>query len=323
MTRSVRAPRPPLVSVVVSTRNRSARLSACLDSIRAAALKAGVPVEAVIVDNGSTDDTREVLRAWAAAASHLAVTPLFEPRPGTSHARNTGIAAARGQIVVFTDDDCRLAPDFISTAVKLVRTGPPRSLFGGRVLLGDPADLPFTIRLEEKTDQLLGDTHPGGFLLGCNMVASREALDRIGPFDPLFGPGASTRAAEDTDFIYRAAIAGLPVLYVPSLVVFHHHGRRDPRDLARLYEGYNIGNGALYAKHMWKHPRLLKHFLWDVRDGVFELFGGPSFNPALGLSYRGKALGNLVGAARYLRLRAATLTPRSRRRAGRRYLPAA
>jgi hypothetical protein len=76
---------------------------------------------------------------------------------------------------------------------------------------------------------------------------SRSALELVGRFDTRLGAGQPIGAAEDSDFVYRAHRSGVMVLYDPSIVVFHHHGRRDFAEVKLLQDVYNLGNGALYA----------------------------------------------------------------------------
>lgn len=293
------------LSIVVCTRNRAASLQPTLDSIMSAARTAtDTPVDLVIVDNGSSDNTQAVLAAWAAGVADLAVRIAIEPRPGLSRARNAGVALARGDVVAFTDDDCTLTPNYIRDLVRHWHDDGDRAVIrGGRVELGDPRDLPFTIKLDEFPQQLAHPVHPGGFVHGCNMAISRAALTRIGAFDERFGAGARFIAAEDADYLYRAQILDIPVYYVPDMAVRHYHGRRHRADALKLQRGYDIGNGALYAKHLLANGRVVQHFYWTLRNALREPFGGPKFDPALGLSHFGIVKGNLRGFARFLRHR--------------------
>src|ERR1017187_6698685 len=96
------------LSVVVATRNRAYAIAECLGSIAAAiAHAAPLDAEIVVVDNGSTDDTAAVIKAWA-SASPVPVQLLSEPRQGKGRALNCALRAAQGELLVFTDDDCRL-----------------------------------------------------------------------------------------------------------------------------------------------------------------------------------------------------------------------
>jgi GT2 family glycosyltransferase len=286
------------LSFILCTRDGADRLAPTLAAIAATAR--GVPtVELVVVDNGSRDGTPALLAAFRDQAS-LPVTLVTERRPGLAGARNAGIAAARGGLLAFTDDDCRLAPDYATRLLAHYADDNQPVLRGGRVELGDPRDLPFTIKTDLRPAVYDGSGHPGGFLHGCNMAIRRDVIDRIGLFDPGFGAGAPFRSAEDTEYIYRAHRAGIRVAYVPDCVVYHHHGRRRQEEILRLSRVYAEGNGALYAKYL-RDPRLLRHLYWDLKGCVREVFGGAPMDRSLGFTYRSNVAGCLIGMLRYAR----------------------
>ena len=302
------------VSVVICTRNRARALLASLESVAVAARACnGVETELVIVDNASSDDTEAVVSSWAEAAG-LKVTLVHEARKGLAAARNAGVRAAHGTVLAFTDDDCRLAPDYLRTLLALSASDPGMVVRGGRVDLGDPADLPFTIKTDPMPATYGGERHPGGFIHGCNMAMTRATFDRIGMFDERFGAGAPCEAGEDTDYLYRAYLAGIPVEYAPSLVVAPHHGRRSQAEVAQLNRLYARGNGALYLKHA-RPWHLLRNFVWDLKGSARELFGGAPMDPAFGFTYRANVLGCLLGMGRFAAL---TLRDALRRRGGQR-----
>ena len=286
------------LSFIVCTRNGADRLEGTLGSI-AAAVRDVADVELVVVDNGSQDATPALLAAWREQAP-LPVTLVHEPRPGLAGARNAGIAAARGGILAFTDDDCRLGPGYAATLLARYADDDRPVIRGGRVELGDPRDLPFTIKTDMEPAVYDGLVHPGGFIHGCNMALRRDVIDRIGLFDPGFGAGAPFKAAEDTEYVYRAHRAGIRIEYVPDCLVYHHHGRRQQEDILRLSRIYAEGNGALYAKYL-RDSRLLRHLYWDMKGCVRELFGGAPMDRSLGFTYRSNVAGCLTGMARYAR----------------------
>ena len=289
----------PWASFIVCTRNRATALEACVRSIQIACqFHARFSAELVVVDNGSTDNTSERL-ARIAETSNVSMTLVSQPRPGLSAARNAGLERACGQVLIFIDDDCRVDHDYLRDLERHYANGAQCIIRGGRVELGDPEDLPFTIKRSPKREQLTRTIPPGGFVLGCNMTMSREAAIRVGPFDERFGVGAPLRSAEDTDYLVRAFLLCIPVEYVPEMTVFHHHGRSDRRAVDALHRSYSLGNGGLCLKHIRHAPWLLRHFYWALRAACRELAGGPPFNPELQLSHWPIVFMNLLGAAKY------------------------
>jgi glycosyltransferase involved in cell wall biosynthesis len=288
----------PQISIIVCTRNRAERLPVCLNSIEQAAVaNRAVEVELVIVNNGSTDATAAVLQVWQQSASVRCRVLLSEQR-GLSHARNYGLEQATGKILAFTDDDCTVAPDYLTQLARAYASDAGPALRGGRVELGNPRDLPFTIKTDLAPQRFTGG-HPGGFIHGCNLTMSRSALELVGRFDTRLGAGQPIGAAEDSDFVYRAYRSGVMVLYDPSILVFHHHGRRDFAEVKLLQDAYNLGNGALYAKHGPRDWKLLLRLGRDIRSGLWEYCGGPLADKEFGLSHRKILRGNLRGAMRF------------------------
>jgi GT2 family glycosyltransferase len=292
----------PAVSFIVCTRDRLAVLEACIYSIRAACrAHPAFAAELVVVDNGSRDGTAKHL-STTAATSDIALSAVSETRPGLAAARNAGVARARGRVLVFVDDDCRLDRNYLADLERHYASGDKWLIRGGRVEIGDARDLPFTIKRCDKSERLTPAVHPGGFVLGCNMTMHRDVAARIGPFDERFGAGGALRSAEDTDYLVRAMLAGMTVEYVPDMTIFHHHGRRDRMAIDRLHRDYHFGNGALCLKHLRRAPWLLRHFYWAARAAMRELAGGPRFEQELRLSHWPIVAMNLAGAAKFMAL---------------------
>jgi len=224
----------------------------------------GTLVEVVVVDNGSSDHSKAVIGDWSKTAS-FPVETIYEATPGLSRARNAGIAKAKGKTIVFTDDDCTLNPDYLVVLSNYLAHDQMPVIRGGKVMLGDPTDLPFTILLGDEAKRLRDPMYPPGFIIGANMVIPRSIIEQIGLFDERFGAGAIFKAGEESDFIYRAYRAGIPVEYVPDLIVQHFHGRKDKATVAHLSLGYYIGGGAMYAKYISDRV-LLRHLYWDIKS---------------------------------------------------------
>ena len=241
---------PPLLSLIVCTRDRSGRLDAFFEAL--GRMRARAAWELVIVDNGSTDDT-PVRLAVLAGSLGAPVTIVREPRPGLGRARNAGVTAARGALLAFTDDDCYPAVDYIDSVANAFADR-ERGFIGGRILLYDAQDHPITIRVDSTPIPIPPcSVVPTGLVQGANMAFRREVLERIGGFDDALGPGTPF-CNDDVDAVARASAAGFAGSFVPEPVVHHHHGRRDPAEISALWRSYDHGRGAYYAKCMFELP---------------------------------------------------------------------
>ena len=285
-----------MFSVIIPTLNRAKVLPDALRSIDLAAR--GHVVEVIVVDNGSTDGTKNVVQSFPARNARL--TYAAEPVPGVCRAKNKGISVASFDILVFTDDDCRMDADYFSVLARLhAEIGSP-AIIGGRVELGDPTDAPITIKTDLLPARYGTDTRqfPGGFIHGCNLTMHRRVLGKVGLWDERFGPAGIFRAAEDTEMIYRAHKHAVPIFYEPDLVVQHYHGRKTAGDVKKLNQSYEFGNGALLVRHA--DQLLLKHFYWNTRNWVKEFVGGKPFDESLGLSHGDLVKPQIKGAIAYI-----------------------
>jgi len=254
----------PLLSVIVCTKNRASKLRLTLESLRGAAERGTAPWELIVVDNGSSDSTAEVVRSFFDAGL-LPGRLVLEPRPGTAVARNRGVAEARGQILASTDDDCVVDSGWLAAIEREFAADPTLDLLGGRVELYDSRDQPVTIRTSRER---WTPTSPDRILMlsGCNLAFRRRLVDIVGGRDQDLGPGGRFRSGEDVDFLYRAWHAGARAVYAPDLLVYHNHGRRTDAEVDRLNRGYLFGRGAVYAKHVLGGDGVaLKLVYWEVR----------------------------------------------------------
>jgi glycosyltransferase involved in cell wall biosynthesis len=295
-------PQPVDISLIISSKNRAYGLKNCLDAVSSAALHADhLALELVFVDNGSTDSTSEIVREWAknaAISTHL----VHEAKPGLAAARNSGMTAAKGNILAFTDDDCEILPDYFTVIAALFAGDKQPVLRGGRIELGDARDLPVTIKTELEPATLTSELHAGGFVHGANMAFPRTLIDTVGLFDTRFGAGSPFRSGEDTDYVHRAFNAGIRVEYLPDFAVKHFHGRRELGDVKKLQSGYAFGNGALYAKYLFDRRSNMRGMLrWDIRQAVLEAIGRQRLSGELGLTYRSQLRDNLTGMMAYWR----------------------
>ena len=237
-----------MISVVVCTRNRAESLRRTLHSLQAMTIPGSLRWEVVVVDNGSQDHTRDVV-AEAARVTRVPVHALVETQPGLARARNAGVRAARGEVIAFTDDDCRVDAHWLARIEAEFGADPSLAILGGRVELQDPGDRPIAIRPHRERVAVASLPAITTFMIGCNMACRRRLFDEIGAFDIRFGAGARIPSAEDWDFLHRSRRAGAKIVFAPDVLVFHDHGRRTDADVDSVNRGYAIGRWAFYAKH--------------------------------------------------------------------------
>lgn len=287
------------VSIIVCTCNRCENLGRFLESLAGLEVSPDVAWEIIVVDNNSTDRTWSVTAGFA-GNGRLNIRYLFEGRQGKSHALNTGIRGANGEIVAFIDDDCIVDPHWMTHLVAEFRADPALAGIGGRVELFDVRDKPVTIRTLKERVLFVSSGQLFNLIPGCNMAFARGVFRKAGDFDVRFGPGAEIVSTEDSDFIYRVYRAGFRMLYCPDVCVYHNHGRRTETQVALLEKGYVTGRGAFYLKHILKGDmEVLKMAYWEIAALMRNISGDPHDGGARRKS--GEHLRDLLaGSCRYL-----------------------
>ena len=243
-------------SVVIATYNRASDLRETLASL--AGLRPSDSWEVIVVDNNSTDGTRAVV-SEAAPGFPAPLHYVFESAQGRSPALNAGIRRAIGDVVVTTDDDVRVAHDWLDRAGEALDRL-QCDYVGGRVLPiwggPRPAWLPdrggrhwAVIALLDYGDQPIefGARVP----LGVNMAFRRSAFDRAGFFDPHTGRKAGTLLGQEVrEWCIRARAAGLRGFYAPDLALQHiiPASRLNKRYFRRWFYWRGISRARLYEK---------------------------------------------------------------------------
>lgn len=219
-------------TVILCTYNRSEELSKALESLAAQRLPVSENWEILVVDNGSTDKTRAVVEDYCANHSGR-FRYLWEPRPGKSNALNSGILAAHGSILAFTDDDATFDPDWLHNLTSSLHSGEWAGA-GGRTLasrqitpppwlaLNGPFNMggvvAATFDLGDKPLQLVDAPY------GVNMAFRKDIFEKHGSFRTDLGPtphGDVPRPNEDTELGRRVILAGERLRYEPSAIVYH------------------------------------------------------------------------------------------------------
>ena len=249
-------------SVIICSRNRAAQLGTCLDSIHEDEMLA-TAAELVLIDNGSTDDTHQIMEQHADRARYP-VLIRQEPDAGLSRARNAGLDAATGDLLLFTDDDCYLDPGYIPLAVEIFESE-EFDFGGGQAVLYEERDAFVGYNLFEHRRTLEpGRFIPAGTIQGSSMIFRRRVVEEIGYFDCMLGAGTPF-PCEDIDYVARASFAGFTGGQFPELIVRHDHGRRTARDYENILRSYDHGRGAYYAKNILE-GRLSFLFHWPRRS---------------------------------------------------------
>jgi len=218
------------VTVVLCTCNRCSSLTSALDSLAAQLLPESIRWEVIVVDNNSTDDTREVAEGYCRKHPER-FRYVFEPRQGLSRARNAGIRAARGEVVAFIDDDVIAEPSWLRNITASLLHGKWAGA-GGRIVPPQCFTAPEWLTVGGETDLVgallplfdLGDQ--AGEMkrppYGTNMAFRKDMFDKHGMFRTDLGRcGGSLLMGEDTEFGNRLMSAGECLRYEPLAVVEH------------------------------------------------------------------------------------------------------
>jgi GT2 family glycosyltransferase len=234
-------------SVAICTARRPQALNECLEHL-AEEIAAGR--EILVVDNAPSSETEQVVQRFAG------VRYVPEPRPGLSTARNTAVQEAKGDIVVFVDDDVRPTPGWIEplltafesdgVAVACGLVLPYELEHDAQVLfeycLGFGGMGAVPLRFDGELERSTGGVIPVWEIgAGANMAVRRSAVIALGGFDERIGPGAAGGCADDSEFWHRALSAGYEARYEPLSVVRHVH-RADMDSLRSQARGYFKGH---------------------------------------------------------------------------------
>ena len=238
-------------SIIICTRNRSAHLCETLRSLSGVSVPPGVTSELIVVDNASTDDTWEVASSFP--LGNMPVRPVRERMAGQSRARNTGLAASTGDIILFTDDDLRFPGDWLEVMCRPLLAGTAQAV-AGSVVLAPHLERPWMEPIHRYWLAATEADAPGKRhnMVGANMAFLRTVLARVPGFDPDLGPGA-LGFADDTLFSRQLWAAGFHIVPEGTAAVQHHF---QPERLTRaslLDAARKRGETKAYVAHHWEH----------------------------------------------------------------------
>lgn len=244
----------PVASIVIPVYNNSALTRACLASI---AEHAGdVPMEVIVVDDESTDDTRAVLAEVAGLRSFR-----NESNRGFIDSCNRGAGEARGEYLVFLNNDTTVTPGWLESLLDTFRAFDDAGLVGAKLVYPDG-------RLQEAGGIIFNDAsgwnygrgddpdrpeynfvREADYCSGACIAVRRRVFDELGRFDERYRPAYY----EDTDLAFKVREAGLRVYYQPACTIVHHEGATSGTDTATGTKRYQLVNQKKFRQR-WAGP---------------------------------------------------------------------
>jgi glucosyl-dolichyl phosphate glucuronosyltransferase len=274
-----------LVTVAICTWNRSKLLDQTLTRMRELRIPEGLTWELLIVNNNCTDDTDQVISRHSGT---LPIKRLFEPKQGHSNARNSAMREARGDLLIWTDDDVLVDLDWLANYVGAAERWPEVTYFGGQISPWYESDPPpwvladfklfegiLVIRNLGESERLMCNVEQP---YGANMAFRRDKISRM-QYDPDLGRrGNEAIVGDETDFINRLSRDGHLGVWVPSAKVLHHvptgrleyayishyfycHGRTSVR-MGERFEGATLGGVPRWLLRRYLELRLKACINW-------------------------------------------------------------
>jgi glycosyltransferase involved in cell wall biosynthesis len=258
-----------VLTVLFATRNGAKTLGGVLEAYRGLVPPRG-GWKVVIVDNGSTDASRQIIAGFE---RHLPLTYVFEAEPGKNAALNAGLASVSGDLVVLTDDDAFPRRDWLVRLREAADANPTFGIFGGVVvprwqtdpptwiLNWVPIDSTYTVSDPNLTE---GPIMDGYHVFGPNMAVRTRIFDAGHRFDRSIGPTNSRSYAmgSETEFVLRLMGQGVRVWYVPMAIVEHFVRT------AQMRASWIIGRAMRLGRCQWRlHLQLPPHaqIVWGAQ----------------------------------------------------------
>ena len=256
-----------IVTVAICTRNHCESLRQTLGILNHVQIPAGMQCELLVVDNGSADATAEVART--AAPAKFSNRYLFEGRGGKGYAYNAAIAAAAGEIILFTDDDVHVPANWIEGMCAPIIAGRAQAVAGG-VKIAAHLQRPWMTWLHKSwlaSTECLNPSYPES-IVGASMGYSREVFSKVPAFDVELGPG-SKGFHDESLFAAQLREAGYQIASAFDILAEHHFDESRLQRVNLIDTARKMGASSAYWMHHWEHetvkrPRL-EALLWRAR----------------------------------------------------------
>ncbi len=217
----------PQIAAIICTHNRDHYLGDAIDSLLA---QEGVNYEILVVDNGSTDDTKQVVES---RLSYPHLNYVYEPILGLSVARNRGAKETRAPILAYLDDDAIASPQWLRVLVDAYEQNEKLAIAGGKVTLIWPdnmtppawisGDLAGGLGAYDLGETVVSITNPQLTPRGLNYSMRRSFLEQIGGFDASLGRVGKKLLSNEELFVTELALnQGWEVAYLPDALVAHN-----------------------------------------------------------------------------------------------------
>lgn len=216
-----------MLSFIICTYNREKYIYECLSRLAKNTIKEGW--EIVLVNNNSTDGTAAECERFVKEYKPKNYHYIVEIQQGLSYARNRGIAEAKGEWLVFLDDDAMVGKDYIANLQAHLVQHPEAGAFGGAIEPFFEGEIPnwlnpwamgFVSVIDLGTQVKLFSTK--SYPIGANMSISRATIDKVGTFNTALGrTGNNLMGGEEKDIFNRIRQAGIPIFYFPDIKVQH------------------------------------------------------------------------------------------------------
>jgi glycosyltransferase involved in cell wall biosynthesis len=293
----------PKLSIIIPTRNRYASLSDTLNSLTGVCNGLRSEIECIVVDNGSTDKTKDCVDSFASSGS-FAVQYVYEPCPGLHVGRNLGAQLAKGEILAYLDDDVIVKEGWAEAVIQNFAANPRLALLGGPCSpYWETNPQPHWLeRLRQDAEggwllwelsliELAPELHQvsSDYIFGCNYCIKREIVLESGGFHPDGMPAELLQFRGDGETALAADIVrcGLEVWYDPKVAVLHRVPceRITAQYVARIYSRNGVGTAySFFRSNHGSYSSLLRHFVRQT-IGFLKLVLRTVSGVALGYPY--------------------------------------
>lgn len=238
------------VDIVIATQARGERIDTAIASIRQSTHQL---FTLWVIDGSSDSQTEECVLRHAASDSRIRYCRSL--LPGVTGKRNAGAALGQAPYILFTNDDCRVAPGWVAAMVEQLSLEETWAVFGR--VLADPTYEPDSaagremLALQEATERELfeGDRFNIHWGQGHNMGVRRSCYEALQGFDELLGAGTILCAGDERDYMYRVLANNGRLVYAPDALIYHRHWS-DSEQTRLATQNYAIGAGAIAAKYL-------------------------------------------------------------------------